>query len=108
MVDVSAKTQSAKPEPLKRPIPVRFHRLDGKHGGKKSFYGGLVAAAHDGAVLDTQTELEVYDNVQLEAGGKLFCKVMEKQDDGCLLVRYTSIPAGYEAWLKAEISKMEA
>lgn len=105
--NVTAKIEGAKPRTLARPIPVRFHKLNGKHGGEKSFYGGITAVAHDSAVLDTETDLEVYDNIQLDAGGKLFCKVMEKQDDGCLLIRYTSVPADYEAWLKNEQSKAD-
>ena len=97
--NLSMKTRDTKPRELARPVPVRFHKLDGKHGGAKSYYGGLVAAARDGAVLDTETELNIFDNVQLEAGGKLFGKVMERTEAGFLL-RFTSIPAGYEAWMK--------
>ncbi len=104
--NVSARVKDTKPKTLKRPIPVCFHKLEGKHGDKRSFYGGIVAVAHDGAVIETETALEIYDNIQLDAGGKLFCKVMEKTDEGCLM-RYTSIPAGYEAWLKAEREKTE-
>ena len=104
--NVSAKVKDTKPQTLKQPIPVRFHMLAGKHGGAKSFYGGIIAVAHDGAVLDTGAELNIFDNVQLEAGGKLFAKVMEQTEEGFLL-RYTSIPAGYEAWLKAESAKAE-
>lgn len=103
--NVSARVRDSEPEPLARPIPVCFHKLDGKHGGEKTFYGGIVAVAHDGAILDTGTELSIYDNIQLEAGGKLFCKVMKTKETGELLVHYTSIPAGYEAWLKAESKK---
>jgi len=102
--NVSTKVRDTKPQPLEKPIPVRFHKLDGKHGGAKSYYGGIVAVAHDGAVLDTGEELNIYDNIQLEAGGKLFAKVMELTENGALL-RYTSIPAHYEAWLKAEQEK---
>ena len=71
---------------------------DGRHRSGL-FYGGIVAADRDGAVLDTATELNVFDNIQLEAGGKLFGKVMERTEAGFLL-RFTSIPAGYEAWMK--------
>lgn len=99
--NVAMKAREMRPRTLARPVPVRFHKLDGKHGGAKSYYGGLVAAAPDGAVLDTESALNVFDNIQLEAGGKLFAKVMERTDAGFLL-RYTSIPAGYEAWLETE------
>ena len=105
--NVSAKVRDTKPKPLAHPIPVCFHRLDGKHGDARSCYGGIVAVAHDGAVLDTETALNIYDNVQLDAGGKLFGKVMERTDAGVLL-RYTSIPAQYEAWLKQETTKDKA
>ncbi|MBE7003253.1 MAG: PAS domain-containing protein [Ruminococcaceae bacterium] len=97
--NVTAKMQTVKPQALEQPIPVRFHKLEGKHGGARSYYGGIVAVAHDGVVLDTETELVVYDNIQLEAGGKLFAKVTEKTENG-FLIHFTSIPAGYEAWLK--------
>ena len=44
--------------------------------------------------------------VVIKSGGKLFAKVVEQAEEGFLL-RYTSIPAGYEAWLKAESAKAE-
>lgn len=105
--NISAKVKSSKPRMLKRPIPVRFHTLSGKHGTAKYYYGGIVGVAHDAALLDTGAELEIFDNIQFDAGGKLFAKIMEKDDDGMLLAHYTSVPAGYEAWLKAETEKAD-
>ena len=84
---------------LESPIPVRIHRLDGKHEIAKAIYGGITAVARDGAELETDAEFEVYDNIQINAGGKLFCKVTEKTDDVYCL-QYTSIPTGYAEWLK--------
>ncbi|MBR4150868.1 MAG: PAS domain-containing protein [Firmicutes bacterium] len=107
--NVCVKQSKSAPKELPESIPVRFHRLEGKHGSAKSFYGGITAVAHDCVVLDTQAELNVLDNIQLDAGGKLFCKVMEKH--GCsVLIRFTSIPSGYEAWLRENtgISEYEA
>ncbi len=103
--NVKAQMKNTRPEALECTIPVIFHRLDGKHGGTKAYYGGLVAATRDAGVLDTEEDLKIYDNVRLDAGGELFGKVMEKTEDGCLLLRYTSIPAGYEAWLRAQQGK---
>ena len=99
--NLSVKISEMKPVPLPRPVPVRFHQLEGKHGGARSFYGGITAVAHGGAILDSEAELNVFDNIQVEAGGKLFCKVMEHIPEGWLL-RYTAIPAGYESWLKSQ------
>ena len=102
--NLTAHVGSAKPEMLEKPIPVRFHKLEGKHGSAKSYYGGITAVAHDCALLETEAALEVFDNIQLEAGGKLFCKVME-QTGGETLIHYTSVPAHYDEWLKAEKAK---
>ena len=52
------------------------------------------------AVLDTETDLELFDNIQIDAGGKLFCKVMDKMEEG-FVIQYTSIPSGYESWIEA-------
>ena len=97
--NVSARLRHTAVKPLETVVPVRFHKLDGKHGGARSFYGGISAAARDSAVLETESELAVFDNIQLDAGGKLFGKVMEQLPGGWL-IRYTAIPAGYEAWLR--------
>ena len=75
------------------------HYTQRVHGQAKTFYGGLTAVAHDGACLETDVELKVYDNIQINAGGKLFCKVMDKTESGYRL-QYTSVPAGYAGWLK--------
>ena len=84
---------------LKKPAPVCFFKLDGKHRLEGTNYGGIKAVAHDQAVLETATSLEVMDNIELEAGGDLYCKVLEETDEGYLL-QYTAVPAGYEKWLK--------
>lgn len=84
---------------LERPIAICFHKLDGKHEEAKAIYGGIIAVAGDGAVIETDSSFEVYDNICVDAGGKLFCKITDKNDKGYVL-RYTAVPAGYAAWLK--------
>ena len=85
---------------LDRPIAVCFKKIEGKHENSKAFYGGITAVSRDSAILETESELAVFDNIQIDAGGKLFCKVTEKRDEGYFL-QYTSIPTGYAGWLKA-------
>ena len=46
-----------------------------------------------------QAKLEIYDNIQIDAGGKLYCKVLEKTDEGYLL-HFTAVPSGYKEWRK--------
>ncbi len=84
---------------LDTPIAVSFRKLEGKHEIKKSMYGGLTAVARDAAFMETEADLEVYDNILINAGGKLFCKITDKTDKGYAL-QYTSIPTGYAGWLK--------
>ena len=84
---------------LEHPIAISFHKIDGKHEDSKTLYGGLIAVARDGALMESDVTLEIYGNLLINAGGKLFCKVVDKQDDRYVL-QYTSIPTGYAAWLK--------
>ncbi len=81
---------------LDTPIPVSFHMIEGKHGKAKIYYGGIMGLSRDSAMLDTGLDMEIYDNIQMDAGGKLFCKVMEKSESG-YKVQFTSIPTGYAA-----------
>ncbi|MCR4658239.1 MAG: PAS domain-containing protein [Lachnospiraceae bacterium] len=97
--DIHVKIDTNIPQQLDRPIPVAMHKIEGKHGNKKTLYGGITAVSHERAILETEADLEEYDNLQINAGGRLFCKVMEKTGENYLL-QYTSVPAGYAAWLK--------
>ena len=88
------------PKPLASPIPVGFHMLEGKHGNEELLSGELTALSHDCAVLKTGVGLEVFDNLQLDCGGSLFCKVVKKET-GSFLIKYTSVPPGYEQWVRS-------
>ena len=85
---------------LKSPVPVCFFRLDEKHTMEKPYYGGIVSLGRDGALLQTMTELKTLDNIQMETGGRLMCKVIEKKDEDTWLLMYTSIPSGYKRWVE--------
>ena len=96
--NLKGRDETREPEPLSEPIPVSFYRLENKHETTIPYFGGIMAVSTDTAVLNTQTPLSVYDNIRINAGGKLLCKVVEEKKDGYLL-RYTSIPVGYAEWL---------
>ncbi len=98
--NLSLKLESARPEPLKKPVPVCFYRLEGKHKEGKALFGGLTATADDRGILETGTTLNVLDNIQLNAGGDLYCKVLEELDNG-YLIQYTAIPANFMEWIKS-------
>lgn len=97
--NLSVEEHTILPNKLEKIVPVAFHTVDGKHGNAAVMYGGIVALAVDMAILDTQAKLNVYDNIQIDAGGKLYCKVVEKTEEG-LLLHFTSVPSGYKYWLE--------
>ncbi len=96
---IYVNTGHSEPKPLPQAVPVSFRMIKGKHGEAKRYYGGIVAVANDRALFETETALEIYDNLLMDAGGELYCKVMEEKEEGYLL-QYTSVPAGYAAWIK--------
>ncbi len=97
--DLYVHNESKKPIPLEKPVPVCFYRLEGKHKLEDVYFGGIVAVTDDRALFSTDTALEILDNIVIEAGGDLYCKVLEDNDEGYLL-QYTAIPAGYKEWIE--------
>ncbi len=95
--NISVDVKSVVPEKLDRIIPVVFFRIEGKHGEKKSYYGGITALGPDMALMETEASINVYDNIQIDAGGELYCKVVEKTDEG-YMIHFTSVPGGYREW----------
>lgn len=85
------------PVPLEQLIPVQFLKIHEKHIGKILNAGVFTALSDAGAVLETETPLEPYENLEIEAGGKLLCKVLSRQGSGWLL-RFTSVPDGFKRW----------
>ena len=98
--NITVKTKSDVLRKLSRPLPVCFYRLDAKHTMDKPCYGGLVSVGRDSALLQTTEQLGPLDNIQMEAGGKLMCKVVEDIGDDTWTLQYTSIPSGYERWIE--------
>jgi adenylate cyclase len=97
--NIVVRSEDTKTELLKEPVPICFYKLEEKHEIKQPYFGGLISVAPNGAVMSTDTELFIYDNVCINAGGKLMCQVMEKSGNEYLL-RYNSIPSQYDTWLK--------
>ena len=97
--DIHITPEGNVPKKLKEPVPICFFRIEGKHITEQTLYGGITAVGDGCAFLETETRLELFDNIQINAGGRLLCKIMENTDQG-YLIQYTSIPSGYDKWLK--------
>ena len=82
---------------LETPKKVEFFIIREKHSDLERSVGYLTALSKTEALMETEVELKEYDNLQLEVGGKLFCKVMSKVDSQWLLC-FTVVPSGFEEW----------
>lgn len=96
--DLRIKAVNDEMKDLTRPLPVCFFKLDKKVTMEKPFYGGILAIGRGSAVLETESGLELFDNLQMKAGGRLQCKVME-QNEGKYRLQYTYVPSGYAEWI---------
>jgi adenylate cyclase len=92
------------PKALKEPIPICFHKISEKHTMDKPYYGGITALGHDSAILETETSLQLFENIEMKVSGQLFCKVMEKRDSSYLMY-YTSIPSGFDLWFRSVLEE---
>ena len=85
--------------PLETPRKVEFFIIREKHSDLERSVGYLTALSKTEALMETDVELKEYDNLQLEVGGKLFCKVMSKTESAWLL-HFTAIPSGFDEAMK--------
>ena len=88
------------PQPLKKEAEIVFRMLRGKHCEQGAIHGVFCALNQTGAVLKTEYALHELDDIRIEAQGDLFAKVLRRAEDGWLL-RFTSLPAGFDAWMKS-------
>jgi adenylate cyclase len=98
--NVSIKVKNDTPKALREPIPVYFSLIREKHTLEERHYAGITAIGRGTCVMETEVALNVYDNLQVQAGGRLLCKVLDVNSGSCLL-QFTSIPAGFSDWVKA-------
>ena len=92
---VSCRQKEGELTPLENPRKVEFFIIREKHRELESQIGHLVAVSKTEALMETEAELVQYDNLQLEVGGKLFCKVMSKKESAWLL-HFTAVPPGFD------------
>lgn len=102
--NVSIKTRNDTPKRLSGPIPVCFHIINGKHTEDEIHFGGLTAIGRGTALLRSELPLNDYDNLRIEAGGHLLCKVINNAD-GEYLLQFTSIPSAYNEWVRSHTKK---
>lgn len=85
--------------PLASPYKVEFFIIKEKHSDLESNQGVLTALSRREAILETSVAIEEYDNLHLEIGEKLYCKVVAKEEKGWRL-HFTGRPPEFEQWYK--------
>ena len=85
------------PAPLAVPVMTRLWRLQEKQSGQTAVPCILTALCPTGAVLETPLDMLPFDNIKLDAGGELFCKVLGRKGRGWQ-VRFTAKPLGFGDW----------
>ena len=91
------------PHPLDQVLPICFFLIQDKHTQDQVHFGGFIALGRGTAILKTEASLKVFDNLQINAGGKLLCKVLDNPD-GNWFLQFTSIPSGFSAWVKSHLA----
>lgn len=92
---LSCKLKESEMLALENPRKVEFFVIRDKHSTLESETGYLVALSKTEALMETDVELVPYDNLQLEVGGKIFCKVLSKEGSAWRL-HFTAIPSGID------------
>lgn len=95
--DVVFRPAEEEPAPLTVPVMTRLWRMQEKQSGQTAAPCILTALCPAGALLETPLELRPFDNIKLDAGGELFCKVLERRGAGWQ-VRFTAKPLGFGDW----------
>ena len=86
-------------ENLSVPQKVSFYKIKDKHKDFVPKVGFLTALSRTGAILQTNEELSVHDNLQIDANGNLFCKVVARETRGWIL-HFTAMSPGFQTWYK--------
>jgi len=91
---------------LESPCAIDFYLIREKHRSKEAMAGELCAISCKQAMLVTDSQLQVFDNIQFETGNtedcmerKVFAKVMKKNKDGWIL-HFTATPPIFAEWLE--------
>jgi adenylate cyclase len=95
--------------PLPDPLNVLCHVVVGKRVEAEAFGGRVVELAVHGGTLITPRRLRALSNLKLEmrplgrSPVEIYAKVVHVSADGSVSVRFTSLPADVEAWLRGII-----
>ena len=77
---------------------VNFCRVKGKHTSNDVLTACITEISSAGALITSEAEIAVFDNIEIDIGEKLFAKVIETSDKG-FEISFTSKPECFDEWL---------
>ena len=89
---------------LDKPVDVVFRCIDGKHIGKEEISGRFTALCEDAGIFESSDALSVFDNIEIDIGGQLFCKVTDEKS-GKYFVIFTAKPESFDTWMNTCTAK---
>ena len=84
--------------PVVSPIEAEFMFIVDKHCGEERYKCLITALSEKSAAIKTECDLKASDNLLIDAGMELYCKAI-RQDNDNWIVRFTSVPAGFDKWV---------
>ncbi len=99
-VDLHLPTETRTLQPLPRPLPIRFHILDGKQLGDEAVDADFTALSPTGGCLRTDYPLDPFTDLKLHIPirdatdrpfGHAYAKVLERAEAGWA-IHFTSVP----------------
>ena len=96
--NVSYSFGKEKPRELKEPRRVEFYPVKDKHTSDSASEADITSVSHDGAIIKTDAEVKIFDNIEIDIGEKLFAKITGGSD-GKYEIAFTAKPASFEKWL---------
>ena len=98
--DITLTREAKALYPLKEGSSLRFSVLEGKSIRDAVLEGRILALSEEEAILATDAELLLYENLELHIGGELYAKVTEAEK-GQYRICFTAKPPIFPAWLAA-------
>ncbi len=84
---------------LAEAIKLSFRIVYDKHVGDSTETGVFIALSPAAGIFETDCELSLFDNVEIDIGAQLFGKISEKNKNRYTVI-FTSKPVHFDAWLK--------
>jgi adenylate cyclase len=96
--------------PLPEPLSALCHVVEGKRVEAEAFEARVVELSAHGATVASPRRLRPLSNLKLELrpadreAVEIYAKVLSLSDDGSVSVRFTSLPAEVDRWLREVVA----